>query len=93
MGKTLQFRTAYRVSFATKLAAGTLPPDIADIAQQLIFNDYLAATLTGFFLITTWILVLDTLRVSYRIITGKPHPPLSEAPHEFSRKIEGWARN
>ncbi len=78
---------------ATKLAAGTLPPDIADTAQQLIFNDYLAATLTGFFLITTWILVLDTLRVSYRIITGKPHPPLSEAPHEFSRKIEGWARN
>lgn len=78
---------------ATKLAAGTLPPDIADTAQQLIFNDYLAATLTGFFLITTWILVLATLRVSYRIITGKPHPPLSEAPHEFSRNIEGWARN
>jgi carbon starvation protein len=77
----------------TKLAAGTLPPNIATTAQQLIFNDYLAAALTGFFLITTWILVLDTLRISYRIITGKPHPPLSEAPHEFSRKIENWARN
>jgi carbon starvation protein len=78
---------------ATKLSAGTLPPDVAATAQQLIFNDYLAATLTGFFLVTTWILVLDTLRVSYRIITGKSHPPLSEAPYEFSRKIEGWARN
>ena len=78
---------------ATKLAAGTLPPNIAATAQQLIFNDYLAAILTGFFLVTTWILVLDTLRVSYRIITGKPHPPLSEAPYEFSRKIESWARN
>ncbi len=76
-----------------KLAAGTLPPNVADTAQQLIFNDYLAATLTGFFLVTTWILVLDTLRVSYRIITGMPHPPLSEAPHEFRREIEGWARN
>ncbi len=76
-----------------KLAAGTLPPNVADTAQQLIFNDYLAATLTGFFLVTTWILVLDTLRVSYRIITGMPHPPLSEAPHEFRHKIEGWARN
>ena len=77
----------------TRLAAGTLPPDIASTAQQLIFNDYLAAALTCFFLITTWILVLDTLRVSYRIITGKSHPPLSEAPYEFSRKIESWARN
>jgi carbon starvation protein len=76
-----------------KLAAGTLPPNVADTAQQLIFNDYLAATLTGFFLVTTWILVLDTLRVSYRIITGMPHPPLSETPHEFRHKIEGWARN
>ena len=76
-----------------KLAAGTLPPNVADTAQQLIFNDYLAATLTGFFLVTTWILVLDTLRVSYRIITGMPHPPLSEAPHEFRCKTEGWARN
>jgi carbon starvation protein len=76
-----------------KLAAGTLPPNVADTAQQLIFNDYLAATLTGFFLVTTWVLVLDTLRVSYRIITGMPHPPLSEAPHEFRHKTEGWARN
>lgn len=76
-----------------KLAAGTLPPNVADTAQQLIFNDYLAATLTGFFLVTTWILVLDTLRVSYRIITGMPHPPLSETPHEFRHKTEGWARN
>ena len=76
-----------------RLAAGTLPPNVADTAQQLIFNDYLAATLTAFFLITTWILVLDTLRVSYRIIAGMPHPPLSEAPHEFRQKTEGWARN
>ena len=60
-----------------QLAAGTLPPNVADTAQQLIFNDYLAATLTGFFLVTTWVLVFDTLRVSYRIITGMPHPPLS----------------
>ena len=78
---------------STKFAAGTLPPDMATIAQQLIFNDYLAAALTAFFLATTWILVLDTLRISYRIITGKPHPPLSEAPHEFSRRIENWTRN
>jgi len=48
-----------------KLAAGTLPPNVADTAQQLIFNDYLAATLTGFFLVTTWILVLDTCEDSH----------------------------
>ncbi|TFH11925.1 MAG: carbon starvation protein A [Nitrosomonadales bacterium] len=79
---------------ATKLVAGTLSPETAATTQQLIFNDYLAATLTGFFLVTTWILVLDTIRVSYRIITGMPHPPLSEVPHEFSRReIEKWARD
>jgi carbon starvation protein len=80
-------------NLTVKLAAGTLPPDVADTAQQLIFNDYLAATLTGFFLVTTWILVLDTLRVSYCVITGMSHPPLSETPHEYRHKIEGWARN
>ena len=66
---------------------------MADTAQQLIFNDYLAATLTGFFLVTTWVLVFDTLRVSYRIITGMPHPPLSEVPHEFRHTTENWERN
>ena len=70
---------------AAKFAADTLPPDKAATASQLIFNDYIAATLTAFFLVTTWILVLDTLRVVYRIVTGKPHLPLSEAPHEPSQ--------
>lgn len=70
-----------------------LPSDITVIeAQQLIFNDYLAAALTTFFLITTWILVLETLRISYRIITGKSHLALSEAPYQLSQKITTKSR-
>ena len=77
----------------TRLAGGVLPSDITVIdAQQLIFNDYLAAALTTFFLITTWILVLETLRISYRIITGKSHLALSEAPYQLSQKITTKSR-
>ena len=77
----------------TRLAGGVLPSDITVIeAQQLIFNDYLAAALTTFFLITTWILVLETLRISYRIITGKSHLTLSEAPYQLSQKITTKSR-
>ena len=84
---------AHAQDLSSKLATDTLPPEIADTAQQLIFNDYLNATLTGFFLVTTWVLLLDTLRVSYRIISGMPHPPLSEAPHELNYKTKSLVRN
>ena len=78
---------------ASKLAAGALPPDKLATAPQLILNDYINASLTAFFMITTWILVLDTLRVSYRIVTGQPHLPLSEAPHQPRPLAEEWARD
>ena len=47
-----------------KLKEGLLPSDSASSAPQLIFNDYINAGLTAFFLVVTWILVIDSLRVS-----------------------------
>lgn len=63
------------------LAAGTLPPELAAIAPQLIFNDRLDALLTIFFLGVTWVMVFDTGRVCLRWLAGRRHPPLSETPY------------
>ena len=78
---------------ADKVAAGALPPEKLAAAPQLIFNNQLDAALTAFFLITTWVLVLDTLRVCYCVVSGRSHPPLSEAPHVARNAAENWVRD
>jgi len=78
---------------AAKLVAGTIPPEKIAVTQQLIFNSRLDALLTIVFLATTWILVLDTLRVSFRILRGRYHPPLSEVPHVPTQLAEEWMRD
>ncbi len=84
---------AHAEDLSSKLAAGTLPADKIATAPQLIFNDYLDAALTALFLVLTWVLVLDTLRVCYRVLTGQPHAPSSESPHIPSRMVEDWVRD
>ena len=84
---------AHAADMSEKLAAGKLPPALAATAPQLIFNDYLNAGLTLLFLTVTWILVLDTLRVVFNILTGRPFPPSTESPHEPSRLVEDWVRD
>lgn len=84
---------AHAEDLSNKLAAGILPADKIATAPQLIFNDYLDAALTALFLVLTWVLVLDTLRVCYRVLTGKPHAPSSESPHIPSRLVEDWVRD
>ena len=76
---------------AAKLAAGTLPPEKAAVAPQLIFNQQLDTWLTAFFVIVLWTVILDMLRVAYRFRKGLPTPPLAEAPAEVSRLATEWA--
>ncbi len=78
---------------AAKLAAGTLPPEKAAVAPQLIFNQQLDAWLTLFFVILLWIIIVDMLRVCANHLLGKPVPPLSESAHEPSRLVENWIRD
>ncbi|MEO8467384.1 MAG: carbon starvation CstA family protein [Gammaproteobacteria bacterium] len=78
---------------AAKLASGALTGAAADQAPRLIFNDRLDAALTAFFLITVWVLVVETARVCYASLSGKPHPPLTESPHVPSRLVEDWVRD
>jgi carbon starvation protein len=84
---------AHANELANRLASGALSPAEATRAPQLIFNDHLNASLTVFFLAVTWIMVLDTLRVSWRSVTRRPVRPLTEAPHVPSRWVEDWVRD
>lgn len=78
---------------AVRLSAGGLPPEKAAIIQHLIFNIRVDAVLTIVFLAATWILVLDTARISLRVLSGRGHPPLSESPHVPSRLAQEWMRD
>jgi len=69
---------------STKLAAGTLPPEKAAVAPQLIFNQHLDAWLTLFFVAVLWIVVLDMLRVVMQSYFGKAVLASSEAPYQKS---------
>jgi carbon starvation protein len=94
------FSTDIRVGFfaaandmSAKLVNGSLPPDRAKVAPQLIFNLHLDAWLTMFFVTVLWVIVLDMLRMSSRHLAGKPIPPTSESPHMPSRMVEDFARD
>jgi carbon starvation protein len=84
---------AHANDLSGKLAAHLLPSDKAVQAPHLIFNDRLDAALTAFFLVVTWIMAADTLRVCYRVVTKQPVAPSSEIPHQTSRLVEDWVRD
>ena len=72
---------AHAADLQAKLAAATLPPELAQQLPRLLFNDYVNTALTALFLTLTWILILDTARVCYRVIRGLPSPSFSEVPY------------
>jgi carbon starvation protein len=76
-----------------KLANGALTAEMVGKAPHLIFNDYLNATLTGMFMLITWLLLADTLRIIYCVITGKDYPQSSESAHIPSQLVENWVRD
>lgn len=85
------------LSHASELSAqldgGVLTGAAAAQAPQLIFNDRLDAALTLFFLLTTWVLVVETARVCHASLTGRRCPPSTESPHVPSRLVEDWVRD
>ncbi len=80
-------------SLSDKLAAGTLPPDKAAVAPQLIFNQQLDAALVLFFVVLLWLIVGDMLRVCARHLRGKPVPPICETEHIPTQLEEAWQRD
>jgi len=65
---------------ATRLAAGELDAAQAAVAPQLIFNQRLDAALALLLMAILWIVIADTIRVSWRVVRGLPVLPSSEAP-------------
>jgi len=84
---------AHAADLSTKLTNGLLPPDLQAKAPHLIFNDYLNAGLTSLFMLITWLLLADMLRVIGRVLSGKAYPASSETPHIPSRLVEDWVRD
>jgi carbon starvation protein len=74
---------------AAQLEAGSLTGAAAAQAPQLIFNDRLDAALTLFFLITVWVLIVETTRICHASLSGRRCPPLAETPHVQTRLAEG----
>lgn len=70
---------------ADKLAAGVLTAEKAAVAPQLIFNQRLDAWLTVFLVVVIWVVLLDMMRISWRHLTGRPVPPLTEVPYVATR--------
>lgn len=78
------------LSHAADLESRLAGMSVEQAAQsaRLIFNDRLDAALTAFFLIATWIIVIETVRVCHAVLRGRAGPPLSETPHVPSRLLE-----
>lgn len=51
---------------SNKLAQGTLPPEKIALAPQLIFNQYVVAGLTLFFILILWIVLIDATLVGLK---------------------------
>ena len=68
-------------SMAEKLAAGTLSPERAAVAPQLIIGQRIDAVLAFLFAVILWVVIVDMLRMSMRMRSGKPVLPLSESKY------------
>jgi carbon starvation protein len=70
---------------ASKLTAGTLPPERAAVAPQLIFNQRLDAWLALLFTTILWLVILDMARICVRRLRGLSVPASSEVPYRESQ--------
>jgi carbon starvation protein len=75
---------------ARKLAMGTLTPERAAVAPQLIFNQRLDGWITVALTALLWLVILDMGRVCVRRLRGQPLRSSSEAPRQMTR-LQGAA--
>jgi carbon starvation protein len=73
---------------AAKHAAGLLAPEKAAIAAKLVTNQRLCAALTAVFLIVLWLVIVDMLRIAWRIRRGEVVASHAESPYRRSRWVE-----
>jgi carbon starvation protein len=73
------------------LAAGNLPPGItsAEAAQRFIFNDRVDAAVAAFFMISVIIILADSVKEWYKVISGRMPPVSTEVPFEPRTAVAG----
>ena len=72
-------------------AAGTLPPGVksaGDLAR-MIANDYLDAAVTAFFVLSFVIVLADSMREWWAVISGAKAPRSTEVPFERRAAVAG----
>ncbi|HEX6942243.1 MAG TPA: carbon starvation CstA 5TM domain-containing protein, partial [Gemmatimonadaceae bacterium] len=70
--------------FETTLAAGNLPAGVASIeaARRFILNDRIDAAVAAFFMISVIIILADSAKEWYKVVSGRVAPVSSEVPYE-----------
>ncbi len=68
-----------------QLLAGTLSPERAAVAPQLIIGQQIDAALALFFALVLWVVIIEMLRMSLRLRSGKSVLPLSESAYVQTR--------
>jgi carbon starvation protein len=67
------------------LAAGTVPAANVAVTQTQIFNAQLNAVVCGIFLVLVAAILVDSIRLWFRILAGERKPELNEAPFVITR--------
>ncbi len=75
---------AHAHALGATLDAGTLPAGVASIAagHRMMFNDYLDAAVAAFFAVSVLVILADSMRSWYGVVSGRQPAVSSEIPYE-----------
>jgi carbon starvation protein len=68
------------LSHASGLASGAIPAKASDVSR-LVFNDRLDAVVTGMLLVLIGVILLESAREWWRVLSGRTLPSTNEAPY------------
>jgi carbon starvation protein len=77
--------------YDSTLAAGNLPPGIpsTEVAQRFIVNDRIDAAVAAFFMISVIIIIADSAKEWYKVVSGRMPAVSTEVPFEPRAAVAG----
>jgi carbon starvation protein len=77
--------------YGETLAAGNLPAGIAsaEVAQRFIFNDRVDAAVAAFFMVSVIIIIADSAKEWWKVVSGRMPPVTTEHPFEPRTAVAG----
>lgn len=66
-----------------RLAAGEIPPGVSDAAgaARLVVNDHINALVAAFFVLAVLVILADSIRIWWQVLTGRAPMTTQEAPY------------